>query len=116
MNDEVLPAATALVGVVHARIDERFLDALAIDSDSCLVGVLLDNREQVREQPLLGRGQLRARRRGARPAGRRAALRNPIDGRARPDQRRGSRGRPQPLLGRSFALLRYRLPSSYRRA
>jgi hypothetical protein len=47
-----------LVGVVHARVHERLLDTTAIDRNRGLVGVLLDDREQVAEQPPLGRGQL----------------------------------------------------------
>jgi hypothetical protein len=46
--------------VVHARVHERLLDCVAIDRDRGLLGVLLDDREQVAEQPPLGVGQLRA--------------------------------------------------------
>jgi hypothetical protein len=108
---------------MHARVDERLLHPLAVDGDRCLVGVLLDDREQVREQPPLGLGQLSpgAGRSVAARGGR--SLGDPVDREAGPDQGRGCgiRGRaapggPQALLGRSFALLRYRWPSSYRRA
>jgi hypothetical protein len=46
--------------VVHARVHERLLDPPTVDRDGGLVGVLLDDREQVREQPLLDRCQLGA--------------------------------------------------------
>ena len=60
MHDEVLARAPALVGVVHARVHERLLDAVAVDRLDRLVGVLLDDREQVAQQAPLGVGQLRA--------------------------------------------------------
>jgi hypothetical protein len=60
VDDEVLAGLASLVGVVDARVDERFLDAVAVDRDGRLVGVLLDDREQVAEQPPLGRRQLDA--------------------------------------------------------
>jgi len=41
---------------VHAGEDERLTDPVAVDQGRGLVGVLLDDREQVREQqPLAGR-------------------------------------------------------------
>ena len=58
VNDEVLAGLPALIGVVHACVHERFLDPVAVDHGGGLVGVLLDDREQVAEQPPLGRGQL----------------------------------------------------------
>jgi hypothetical protein len=60
VDDELLARLAALVGVVHAGVDERLLDPCAVDRDDRLVGVLLDDREQVAEQPLLDRGQLAA--------------------------------------------------------
>jgi hypothetical protein len=45
--------------VVQAREDERLLDPLAVDRGGGMVGVFLDDREQVAEQLLLGSGQLR---------------------------------------------------------
>ena len=51
MDDELLTGAAALIGVVLAGVDERVADALAVDRDRRLVGVLLDDREQVVEQP-----------------------------------------------------------------
>jgi hypothetical protein len=67
VDDEVLARATALVGVVDARVHEGVLDLLPVDRDRAMVGVLLDDREQVREQPPLGGGQLGTPDRGALP-------------------------------------------------
>jgi hypothetical protein len=47
-----------LVGVVHARVHERLLDAGAIDPPGRVRGVLFDDREDVREQTALGLGEL----------------------------------------------------------
>jgi hypothetical protein len=60
MDDELLARLAALIGVMHARVDERLLHPIPIDVDRCMVGVLLDDREQVSQQPLLGVGQLGA--------------------------------------------------------
>src|SRR3954453_7423301 len=60
MNDEVLARLAPLVGVVLAGEDERLLDAPAVDRQRGLVGVLLDDREQVGEQAPLGRRQVGA--------------------------------------------------------
>jgi len=49
MGDELLAGAPPLVGVVLAGEQERFLDAPAVDFDERLLGVLLDDREEVRE-------------------------------------------------------------------
>jgi hypothetical protein len=118
MDDEVLAGLPQLVGVVHAGVDERLLDQLAVDLDGRLLGVLLDDREQVPEQLPLLLGQLGSLDRcvAARPpltVDRRARLR---------DQRRGAVALLAPALGaaqaairRGVALLRYRRPSSYRR-
>jgi hypothetical protein len=38
---------------MHAGIHERFLDAVAVDRGGGLVRMLLDDREQVAEQPPL---------------------------------------------------------------
>jgi hypothetical protein len=82
VDDEVLARLAALVGVVDAGVYERFLDPVAIDGDRGLVRVLLDDGEEVAEEPaLLGRelGPLDRRdRRGALDA---------VDGRARDDPR-----------------------------
>jgi hypothetical protein len=58
--NEILALATALVGVVHARVHEGLLDPVTIDRDGGLVRVLLDDREQVAEQPTLRGRELRA--------------------------------------------------------
>ena len=58
MGDELLAGAPSLVGVVLAGEQERLLDAPAIDLDERLLGMLLDDREEVREQAALGLGQL----------------------------------------------------------
>jgi hypothetical protein len=64
MDDEVLAAAPALVGMVDARVDERLLDPVAIDRDGGLVSVLLDDCEQIGQQPALDGRQLGALDRG----------------------------------------------------
>jgi hypothetical protein len=53
VHDELLTGATALVGVVLAGEDERGGHGLAVDRDERVLGVLLDDREQVAEQPAL---------------------------------------------------------------
>jgi hypothetical protein len=58
MGDELLAGAPPLVGVVLAGEDERLLDARPVNLDERLVGVLLDDREEVREQAALALGQL----------------------------------------------------------
>ncbi len=103
VGDEVLARAPALIGVVPARVDERRLDAVAIDRDRRLRGVLLDDREQVREQSALGRVELRAPTR----TDLRSVL-DQIDRRPRADQRRGA-------AHSRFGLVRNLRPSSYRR-
>ena len=52
MDDELLARAPALIGMVPAGVDEGFADALAVDGDGRLVGVLLHDGEQVAEQTL----------------------------------------------------------------
>jgi hypothetical protein len=64
MDDEVLAGAPPLIGVVDAGVHERLLDPLAIDHDGRLVSVLLDDREQIRQQPALDGRQLGALDRG----------------------------------------------------
>jgi hypothetical protein len=66
MDDEVLAAAAPLIGVVDAGVHERLLDPLAIDYDGRLVSVLLDDREQIRQQPALDSRKLGALDRGLR--------------------------------------------------
>jgi hypothetical protein len=138
MGDEVLARHPALVAVVHAGVGERLLDARTVDRRRGVVGVLLDDREQVAEQPALRLGQLagdrqrRGRRRGAdRTVTVAIDRRDGVDrGAVLVDDRRGARraaavlrgavgggrARPrQPFRG-GFALLRNRFPSSYRLA
>jgi hypothetical protein len=125
MDDEVLARLAKLVGVVNARVNERLLDAVTIDRRRCLLRVLLDDREQVTEQPPLDRGQLC-------PVDRSLTGRilDPVDGgsRGRNQRRRstaGAIGAPalagslspraaQPLARRFALLLRNRRPSSCR--
>jgi hypothetical protein len=44
---------------VHARVYERLLNPAAVDRSGGLVRVLLDDREQVTEEPALCRRELR---------------------------------------------------------
>src|SRR4051794_24103943 len=53
VDDEVLARLAALVGVVLAGEQEGVLDPVAVDDDRRLVGVLLDDREEVAEQAAL---------------------------------------------------------------
>jgi hypothetical protein len=143
MDDEILAGLADLVGVVHARVDERLLDATAVDHDRRVIRMLLDDREQVPEQPPLGDGEL-----GARDGRLRPRMLNAVDRRpGRGDDRRrladglaaagattllggirrlaaaltrglgglaaGGAGAARQALRRRFALLRYRCPSSY---
>ena len=59
VDDEVLAAGAALVGVAVAGEHERLLDELAVDPLGRLVGVLLDDREEVAKQNPLVLGQPR---------------------------------------------------------
>ena len=69
MDDEALTREPALVGVVLAGEDERRLDLLAVDLDGGRVGVLLDDREDVRQQAALELGEVGADDRRMRAAG-----------------------------------------------
>ena len=120
MDDEVLARLAALVGMMLAGEHERLHDAVAVDGLRDLVGVLLDDREQVREQVLLELREV-GRDRRARAGVRRGAVDRRVRGdrdadpRARPARdRRLPVGRPTLLL-RIGALLRNRSPSSRRR-
>ena len=117
MDDEVLAGLAALVGVVHAGVHERLLDPVAVDRDGGLLGVLLDDREQVAEQaPLGGRelGALDGRASAERPiAGDRGRNRRPASTPAIDRRRRVLPDRLSRLRG-GFALLRNRRPSSCR--
>jgi hypothetical protein len=59
MDDELLTRPTPLVGVVLAGEHERLHDAAAVDVLGDLVGVLGDDRKQVREQLALDRREVR---------------------------------------------------------
>jgi hypothetical protein len=110
VGDEVLARLTALVGVVLAREDEGLDDAVAIDGLGDLLGVLLDDREQVREQLALELGEVRGRLEG----GRGVALQPDVDRAARLDADRcGPRLRGQ-AAALSVLLARYVSPSSSR--
>jgi hypothetical protein len=106
MGDEVLAGLAALVGVVLAGEDERPHDGVAVDGLGDLVGVLLDDREQVAEQLALERGQV-----GGRLQRGDADVRA-IDGAVRGDaDARLAAGQAAAL---SVLLARYRSPSSSR--
>jgi hypothetical protein len=115
MGDEVLAGLAALVGVVLAGEHERAHDGVAVDGLGDLVGVLLDDREQVAEQLALERGEVGGRlQRGAgarvRPVDR--TVRGNADARAvRP---RGGRLGAGQAAALSVLLARYRSPSSSR--
>jgi hypothetical protein len=49
VGDEVLTGFAPLVGVMQAGVDERLLDSLTVDRQRGMIGVLLDDREQVAE-------------------------------------------------------------------
>jgi hypothetical protein len=66
MDDELLAGATALVGVVLAGEHERGLHTVAVDCHQRVLGVLLDDREEVAEQLPLALGQDGDIRRGRR--------------------------------------------------
>jgi len=135
VDDEVLARATSLIGVVDARIDERLLDAVAVDCDGRVVGMLFDDRKQIAEQAALGRRQLRAsdrrsRRRVLDPVDRRPRRNQRFRASARAPARLGARAIrrgllaaarrrracvvPAQALRRGFSRLRNRRPSSYR--
>jgi len=61
VGDELLARLAALVGVVLAREHERLDDELAVDGLGDLVSVLLDDREQVREELALELGEVGGR-------------------------------------------------------
>ena len=61
VNDELLPGTATLMGVVLAGEHERRADGLAVDRDQRVLGMLLDDREEVGEQLALARGQLSCR-------------------------------------------------------
>jgi hypothetical protein len=59
VDDELLTRATTLVGVVLAGEDERRSDGVTVDRDQRLLGVLLDDREEVRQKLALAGGEQR---------------------------------------------------------
>ena len=65
MDDELLARLAPLVGVMAAGEEERRGHAVAVDRQRGLVGVLLDDREEVGEQALRGRREVCDRRRDA---------------------------------------------------
>jgi hypothetical protein len=69
--------------MVDAGVHKRLLDPIAIDLECRLMGVLLDDREQIRQQPALDRRQL-----GALDRGLRVGALDAVDRRAQCDQRR----------------------------
>ena len=88
VDDELLTGLAPLVGVVLAREQEGILDALAVDLDRRVVGVLLDDREEVAEQAALGLGELGAEHRPVRLGVREAVDRGALGGRVRAVARR----------------------------
>jgi hypothetical protein len=58
MDDEVLAGLTTLVGVMLTGENEGLLHPVAVDLDDRVLGVLLDDREQVAEQLPLEVGQV----------------------------------------------------------
>src|SRR4051794_20530910 len=110
MGDEVLARLAALVGVVLAGEHERLDHCRAVDGLGDLVGVLLDDREEVAEQLALERGEV------ARGLERDGALRpGPVDGPVRGDaDARSAVLRAGQAAALSVLLARYVSPSSSR--
>jgi hypothetical protein len=115
VGDEVLAGLAALVGVVLAGEHERPDDGVAVDVLGDLLGVLLDDREQVAEQLALERGQVGGRLQ--RSGGARVC---PVDRAVRRDADpcaigpRGGRLAAGQAAALSVLLARYRSPSSSR--
>jgi hypothetical protein len=121
MGDEVLAGLAPLVGVVLAGEDEGVDQPVAVDGRGGLVGVLLDDREEIGQEVSLVPGELGRRLAGGRgvavPAvvvdrqaagrGRRGARRAGGDGFAARDGRgrggRLARGRGVPVVSRVIA-------------
>jgi hypothetical protein len=53
MDDEVLAGLADLIGVMHAGIDERLFDLVAVDNSRSVRRMLFDDREQVVQEPKL---------------------------------------------------------------
>jgi hypothetical protein len=119
MDDELLARDAPLVGVVLAGEHERLHDAVAVDGLGDLVGVLLDDREQVREQVLLEAREV-GRDRRARVGVRRGTVDRRVPG-DRDGALRGAARDRRLLVGAAYAaigigeLVRNRSPSSRRR-
>ena len=86
------PELPALIGVVLAGKDERSLDRRPVDLDGGLVGALLDDGEEVAEQPPFGPGQIGADDRRMRLGVGDGIDRNPLGGRVRAVARRRGGG------------------------
>jgi hypothetical protein len=76
VGDELLARLAALVGVVLAREHERADDRVAVDGLGDLVGVLLDDREEVVDELPLEVGELAG---GGFQRGRGLAVRGTVD-------------------------------------
>jgi hypothetical protein len=118
MDDEVLAGDPPLVGVVLAGEHERLHDPVLVDGLGDLVGMFLDDREEVGEQVLLDPREVGR----DRPAGlrvRRGAVDRRVGGDR--DRARRSAARDGRLLVAVYAaiaigeLVRNRSPSSRRR-
>jgi hypothetical protein len=115
MGDEVLTGLAALVGVVLAGEHERAHDRVAVDGLRDLLGVLLDDREQVAEQLALERGQVGGRLQRRRAVGLRAVDRAVGgDADAGAIAALGGRLAAGQAAALSVLLARYRSPSSSR--
>ncbi len=53
VDDELLAGAASLIGMVAAGVDERVAHAVAVDGNRGLVGMFLDHRKEIVQQPLL---------------------------------------------------------------
>jgi hypothetical protein len=96
VDDELLAGAPALVGVVLAGEDEGVDDARAVDLLRDLVGVLLDDREQVGQQLALDGRQV-----GGDAGGGRVQLVGAVDRAVARDRDRAALGlRPGPARDR----------------
>jgi hypothetical protein len=113
MGDEVLARLAALVGVMLAGEQERLQDRRAVDLIGDFVGVLGDDREQVPEQLVLQRREVRGDGEAAV-----VAVRGGVDRLVRRDGDDGVGG-PRPVVAAvqaaarlMFALFRNLRPSS----
>src|SRR5262249_59641590 len=93
VDDERRARLEALIGVVLAGEEEGVLHARALYGDGGVLGVLLDDREQIAEQPALGVGEVGADDRRVLLGMRDAVDRHPLGGRAGTVERRRRGGR-----------------------